>query len=676
MDTSSSATTSNPPGAALAPSEGSQPAAQSAASSTDQHAAPAAAHQPAGVCRSCYSHAHSSCDLPAAERHCKLCQKQGHTSFACPQYRSRWVPLPKPPAARAVNPRPLYLAASQRGISWSSIAAGSPAATHPPPPPPAAVPLQSHAHFPAPVAGTQGPVQPSPVHSQPAQLAGLATGPADTAEHPRPRQLHGPDDGSVQRCAHQCRGLPRGRERKAHGRRHLHPDHSAPRSRSRPQAAAPRPLPPVTTHSVASNASNGQHHPATRRDHPGGPAAPRTGSAVRRTYRADAADPLHAAQQRLHQLQPSPRAPPIIGHHHPPLSQLACCQLLFRPTTNHERADYGPVHAAVPERPVAHSLPPQRLAEARPRPGRLSCPTSPLLYVFVESGRLEPRHGMPGWLCSHHPGPEQGGGGGITLLYHTSCPVSPLPEHTVPFAPQAHPYASRSTAMVWHLVRPTGRAAFLLAAVYLPPHNAPKQYYMRQILHSLDTVPPQYQLPVLVVGDFNLRHPAWHQPPSGSLTGPAARLADWLYDNDYHVANQPGQFTHRTKTSTSIIDLILASDPDLVSSMSTAANSAAVLLSDHPAHHGHHGAEQLSPAARPATIAAAARLGPPHCAGGLEGGPARRALARPAAAPATPRPAGRRRLPVQPGSPAAAPSPPDAAAAARLRLRGVRGDAR
>ena len=172
----------------------------------------------------------------------------------------------------------------------------------------------------------------------------------------------------------------------------------------------------------------------------------------------------------------------------------------------------------------------------------VSCPTSPLLYVFVESGRLEPRHGMPGWLCSHHPGPEQGGGG-ITLLYHTSCPVSPLPEHTVAFAPQAHPYASRSTAMVWHLVRPTGRAAFLLAAVYLPPHNAPKQYYMRQILHSLDTVPPQYQLPVLVVGDFNLRHPAWHQPPSGSLTGPAARLADWLYDNDYHVANQPGQFT-------------------------------------------------------------------------------------------------------------------------------------
>lgn len=218
----------------------------------------------------------------------------------------------------------------------------------------------------------------------------------------------------------------------------------------------------------------------------------------------------------------------------------------------------------------------------------VTCPTTPLLYAFVESGHAEPKHGMPGWLCSHHPGPARGGGG-ITLLYHISCPVLPLPQHTVTFQPQPHPGASASTAMVWHRVRPAGRSAFLLATVYLPPTNAVKQYYMDQILQSLDFVPQLLQLPVLVVGDFNLRHPDWHQPPPvGSAPGgPATSLADWVADNDYIITNRPDQPTHvvpasaTRPASTSIIDLVIASEPGLVLSMSTTTGHVVALSSDH-----------------------------------------------------------------------------------------------
>jgi hypothetical protein len=237
----------------------------------------------------------------------------------------------------------------------------------------------------------------------------------------------------------------------------------------------------------------------------------------------------------------------------------------------------------------------QQLSAARLRSWQLlvnrldvTLPTTPLLYAFVETGHAEPALGAPDWLCSHHAGTANSGGG-ISLLYHTSCAVSPLPQHTVTFLPQSHPNPAASTAMVWHQVRPAGRAAFLLATVYLPPQNAPKRYYMTQILQSLDSVPQLFDMPVLVVGDFNLRHLAWHQQPhnAGAAGGPATSLADWISDNDYTIANKAGQHTHfqragaGTAASTSILDIVFASDPDLVSDMSTTVAEVAALTSDH-----------------------------------------------------------------------------------------------
>ena len=217
-------------------------------------------------------------------------------------------------------------------------------------------------------------------------------------------------------------------------------------------------------------------------------------------------------------------------------------------------------------------------------------PSTPLLYAFVESGHAAPVLGSaaPGWQCSHHPGPP-GGGGGISLLYHRTCPIVPLPQHTVAFPPPAQ--GAATTAMVWHRVQPNGRAPFLLATVYLPPHTATKQAFMDRILSSLDTVPPLCgALPVLVVGDFNLRHEAWHQQPHvpGAPLGPASSLADWADDAYYTFHNKPDHYTRVAasvsqvgQTTSSIIDLVFSSTPALVHDFSTQCSNVAALASDH-----------------------------------------------------------------------------------------------
>jgi hypothetical protein len=128
-----------------------------------------------GVCRLCYNPApYHVCQTPPEQRHCKLCGKQGHTSFVCSQYRSHWAPLNKPPASKPVNPRPLYIAASQRGVPWSSVVTGPPPAPQPAPTP--ALPLHSLLHFPSLPSG----------HAPPSPTPSTASPPASPASSPPP----------------------------------------------------------------------------------------------------------------------------------------------------------------------------------------------------------------------------------------------------------------------------------------------------------------------------------------------------------------------------------------------------------------------------------------------------------------------------------------------------------
>lgn len=225
-------------------------------------------------------------------------------------------------------------------------------------------------------------------------------------------------------------------------------------------------------------------------------------------------------------------------------------------------------------------LPPHRLAQwqqlVTSHTLDPALPSTPLLYVFVESGTEDPRPGVPGWSCSHLPGPppkNRGvGGGGISLLYHTDCPVQPLTSHHLRVPAQPNDAVSGATSVSYHVVKPRHHSAFLLAAVYLPPSCVAKAdtYYLDQVTTSIETVAAQHPtLPLLIVGDFNLRHNTWYQAPNVNGASACAKaLAEWIDSGPLTVHNEPGVVTHRSGSSSSIIDLVLSDPPSLVSSLS------------------------------------------------------------------------------------------------------------
>ena len=248
----------------------------------------------------------------------------------------------------------------------------------------------------------------------------------------------------------------------------------------------------------------------------------------------------------------------------------------------------------------AQSLPAQQLSAwqslASSADHNPSLSTTPLLYVLVESGHRTPTL-IPGWTAFHLPGPPpQGkngiGGGGISLLYHSDCPIRVLPSHTARIDPLT-PSDPASTAMVCALVRPKHRAPFLLAAVHLPPQCARHPSYLNIITSHIESASQSYpSLPLLVVGDFNCHHSDWHcpmalqSPPPGSP--PAAShcansLAAWVDDAGLDIANPPDMPTRVVLLNSgtlqrSTIDLVL-STPGLVSEVSQ--RHASYLRSDH-----------------------------------------------------------------------------------------------
>jgi hypothetical protein len=225
------------------------------------------------------------------------------------------------------------------------------------------------------------------------------------------------------------------------------------------------------------------------------------------------------------------------------------------------------------------SLPPHRLAQWQQL---VTSPnldpavaSTPLLYVFVESGWEAPRAGVPGWSVSHLPGPppkNRGvGGGGISLFYHADCPIQPLSSSNLR-VPARDNTESESTSVSYHIVQPRHRSPFLLAAVYLPPSCVAKadSHYVDLVTASISAVAASHpSLPLIIVGDFNLWHDSWYQAPNvNGPSVPAKALAEWIDRCPLAVHNEPGMFTRRSGSSSSIIDLVLSDPPTLVSTLS------------------------------------------------------------------------------------------------------------
>jgi hypothetical protein len=228
-----------------------------------------------------------------------------------------------------------------------------------------------------------------------------------------------------------------------------------------------------------------------------------------------------------------------------------------------------------------------------------SLPSTPLLYVLVESGLHPPAVNTRGWTAFHLPGPppknvKKHSGGGISLLYHSDCPIRPLPQHTARIDPLPNTDHPGSSAVVCAIVRPKHRSPFLLAAVYLPPQCARGDEYLTIINSHIEAATIAHpHLPLLVVGDFNCHHVDWHCPmalkPLPSPNTPPANtpcanaLASWIDLMDLEIANPPNMPTrvvmnYSQVVQSSTIDLVVSS-PGLVSAISQ--RHAHYLRSDH-----------------------------------------------------------------------------------------------
>ncbi len=209
-------------------------------------------------------------------------------------------------------------------------------------------------------------------------------------------------------------------------------------------------------------------------------------------------------------------------------------------------------------------------------------PSTPLLYALVETGHNAPRS-LRDWSVYHLPGsappPKKAGkpgSGGISLLYHTDCPISVLPAYSLSIDPTPSPTIPASSALVCAIVRPRHRAPFLLAVVYLQPQRAKDATYISLILDHIETASDCHPtLPLLVVGDFNCHHTDWHCPmaissPATSISSAARHLASWIENSGLDLANPLGMVTRAvigqpaTDPQRSVIDLVFSS-PDLVS---------------------------------------------------------------------------------------------------------------
>ena len=232
-----------------------------------------------------------------------------------------------------------------------------------------------------------------------------------------------------------------------------------------------------------------------------------------------------------------------------------------------------------------------------------SLPSTPLLYAFVETGHREPHPGIPEWTCLHQPGPtppngrRSGGGGGISLFYHTDCAVQHLPAYSTTIVPSAPSYGlarlPSSSAVLCAIVRPALRAPFLLAAVYLPPQCARSAFFLTQLTARIEAASAAHPgLSLLVVGDFNCHHAAWRCPlvvQGGTTPTPCAnQLARWINSVPLDIHNpldEPTRVvTHRQADGTeyeveSVIDLVLSDPPSLVDSVVLELKSP--LESDH-----------------------------------------------------------------------------------------------
>jgi hypothetical protein len=223
-------------------------------------------------------------------------------------------------------------------------------------------------------------------------------------------------------------------------------------------------------------------------------------------------------------------------------------------------------------------------------PPSASLPSPPLFLAFVETKVVHqerlPR--IPDYNWYMYPALSNHSGG-IAVLVHESVAAS-IP--TLP--PLSNPTdATDSSAILWIELRRPHLSTFLLGVVYLQP--SPSSSCIDRLEQSI-TAAADMDFPMLLVGDFNMRHTNWdsalerNNTPS---TSAANRFASLLADKSLSVLNCFGSIAGMGTHKDSVLDLAITDDPTLATDLSFPPSALeSHLHSDHrplllslPPHH-------------------------------------------------------------------------------------------
>jgi len=194
------------------------------------------------------------------------------------------------------------------------------------------------------------------------------------------------------------------------------------------------------------------------------------------------------------------------------------------------------------------------------------------------------------WSC-HHPPPTTSArtGGGLALLYHKKVAVHAHHDLRIALPHRSRIGVTTNSATLWHTIRLPSSRPFLLGIIYLTPQDNTTAINVQLVTANIDNARAAHPtLPMIVVGDFNLKHPEWRDPlacDNRYSPQPAANhLADYIDTTGLTILNNvytPGMVTHPAAGANqgSIIDLILTDSPTMFINMHMTSSDK--LDSDH-----------------------------------------------------------------------------------------------
>jgi hypothetical protein len=222
--------------------------------------------------------------------------------------------------------------------------------------------------------------------------------------------------------------------------------------------------------------------------------------------------------------------------------------------------------------------------------------TLPAMMCFTETWQ-HPEHKLTTidnyqWYTQ----PKSNGYGGLAILIHKSIPCQ-----AINHIPKIQ--STTSTDIMWIKIKLQNNPESIIGLTYFTPQI--DQTSLNNCIFNIECA-LSIELPVILLGDFNMHHSDWNETISTS-TAPNSqtnRFVDFCYTHDLYCLNPihiPNQSTrininqnqlinsqpdsnnsqNLTKHKQSIIDLIITSNPEIITSIHISPTWNEILTSDH-----------------------------------------------------------------------------------------------